>query len=162
MIGIITKEGYCIMFTKNEIMLSNLLNNMFYSEESDNEEISDKIQELKIEKISINELARIKKLLSFIVVKNTTLDKLQKKSLDYYYLIEKIKITPLFNCSKFFDLLNIVNFLDIEILLYIMTDYIKELIKDTDINEIMEKFNLETTDFSELENNRTDMINKLS
>lgn len=162
MIKIITKENHSILFEKNEIVLSKFLNSMFFNEDFDNKPMLDTTQELKIEKISINELARIKNLLSFIVVKNTTLDKLQKKSLDYYYLIEKTKITPLFNCSKFFDLLNIVNFLDIEILLYIMTDYIKNLIKDADFNEIMEKFNLEITDFSELENNRIDMIKNLS
>ena len=162
MIKIITKEDHSIIFTKNEIMLSNLLNNMFYSEESDNEEITDKIQELKIKKIYINELAKIKDLLSFIVLKNITLDKLQIKSLHYYDLIEKIKITPLFNCSNFFDLLNIVNFLDIQILLYLMTGYVKEIINDLTFNDVIEKFGLEKSNFSELENNRMNVINNLS
>ena len=157
MIKIITKEDHSILFKKEEIILSNVLNNIFFDDDDDNIK-----QEIKIDKISINELTKIKSLLSFITINDITLDKLKNKSLHYYDLIEKIKITPLFNCSSFFELLNIINFLDIQILLYLMTDYVKETINDLTFNDVIEKFGLEKSNFSELENNRIQLINDLS
>ena len=66
-------------------------------------------QEIKINKISINELAKIKSLLLLIVINDITIEKLQNKSLVYYELISHIKITPLFN-SPLLRYCNIVKF----------------------------------------------------
>jgi hypothetical protein len=155
MIKIITKEDHSVLFKKEEIILSNVLNNIFFDDDCIK-------QEIKIDKISINELAKIKALLSLIVINDITIEKLQSKSLVYYELISHIKITPLFNCCNFFALLDIVNFLNIEILLYLMKDYIKEIINDLTFTEVIENFCLEKSNFSELENNRINVINHLS
>ena len=158
MIRIITKEDHKIKFNKSEILLSNLLKNMFYNE--DNEK--DTIQDIKINKISILELGKIKALLSFISIEKISFDKIKEKTFYYNEIVDMIKITPIFTCEKFFKLMDIVNFLDIEILLFIMKTYIIDIINDYSVKEVCELFKLKKEDFSELQHNRISIVRKLS
>tara|TARA_X000000368_G_C23028102_1_gene711204 strand:+ start:1245 stop:1721 length:477 start_codon:yes stop_codon:yes gene_type:complete len=156
MFKLISKENQSILFNEKEIKLS-----VFLSMFETNFDKEDEIPELKIEKISIDLLAKIKKMLEIIVKKNITLDILKKKNLLYYDLLKYLQISEHFQQKDFFKLLDICNYLHIEILLFLMVQYLKDIIKDSTPNDINLMFNLTEDDYPEKDNNRIKLLNSI-
>ena len=177
MIRIITKEDQSILFNKEEIKFSIFLNNMFFNkqfynnedscEDSDNSDNSDNscedsgedsdnknVKELKIDKLSIQSLVKIKAIIQYVLEK--------KIENDYNNKLKKIiQISKYFSLKDFFDLLDAVNYLHIELIINLMVDYLKSEIEDNTLIEIKKKFNLTDYDFTGDQLRREELFNKI-
>ena len=141
MIKIFSKEGWQILLTPCQAKLSKLLDDIFFNEMFDGEE------ELEMtDKFSYETLFKVNSLTKFIIDNKITLEMLEKRTNQYYEMLKRVKITPLFSLKDFFKLLDAVNFFDIEIIIYIMLSYIKNEIKELTIDDFCEKYNLTSDD----------------
>jgi len=171
MIRIITKEDQSILFNKEEIKFSTFLNNMFFNkqfynnedsedscEDSDNScEDSDNknVKELKIDKLSIQSLVKIKAIIQYVLENNIKNYKNNNK------LKKIIQISKYFSLKDFFDLLDAVNYLHIELIINVMVNYIKQEIEDDTLMEIKKTFNLTDDDFTGDQLKREELFNKI-
>jgi replicative superfamily II helicase len=169
MIRIITKEDQSILFNKEEIKFSTFLNNMFFNKQFYNNEDSDNscedscedsenknVKELKIDKLSIQSLVKIKAIIQYV---------LEKKIDDYKNnnkLKKIIQISKYFSLKDFFELLEVVNYLHIELIINVMVNYIKQEIEDDTIMEIKKTFNLTDDDFTGDQLKREELFNKIT
>lgn len=157
MFKIISNDNQSILFNKKEIKFSVFLSNMF---EMDVDK-EDEIPELKIEKITIFLLAKIKKMLEIIVKKNITLDILKRKTSIYYDLLKYVQISKNFQQKDFFKLMDVCNYLDIEILLFLMIQYLKDIINDSTVKDVNLMFNLNENDYLDIDNNRINFLHSI-
>ena len=178
MIRIITKEDQSILFNKEEIKFSTFLNNMFFNkqfynnkdsedscEDSDNSDNScedsgedsdnKNVKELKIDKLSIQSLVKIKAIIQYVLENNIKNYKNNNK------LKKIIQISKYFSLSDFFDLLDSVNYLHIELIINVLVDYLKSEIEDNTLIEIKKKFNLTDYDFTGDQLRREELFNKI-
>ena len=172
MIRIITKEDQSILFNKEEIKFSTFLNNMFFNkqfynnedsedscEDSDNScEDSDNknVKELKIDKLSIQSLVKIKAIIQYVLEKKIENDYKNKNKLK-----KMIQISKYFSLKEFFELLDVVNYLHIELIINVMVNYIKQEIEDDTLMEIKKTFNLTDDDFTGDQLKREELFNKI-
>tara|TARA_B100000795_G_scaffold267496_1_gene252438 strand:+ start:9815 stop:10330 length:516 start_codon:yes stop_codon:yes gene_type:complete len=164
MIKIISKENKEFFFEKEEIalsvFLSNFFNKNFYNFDDDeaneaneaneneaNENDEDEANEAKILKLDISTYSLIK-------IKQMTECILKKQE-----CLKYIKISETFNLTDFFILLDAVNYLHIETILLIMTNYIKDKINTMTIDDTKRFFKLENADL--VNPVRMDMLNNL-
>jgi len=157
MIKIISKEGWQILLTPCQAKLSKLLDDIFFNEMFD----KDEEQEMRIDKFSYEILSKIKFLMKIIIDNKITLEILEKRTNQYYEMLKRVKITPLFSLKDFFKLLDAVNFLNIDIIIYIMLSYIKNEITELTINEFCEKYNLTSDDIINNGNTHINYFNQI-
>ena len=172
MIRIITKEDQSILFNKEEIKFSTFLNNMFFNkqfynnedsedscEDSDNScEDSDNknVKELKIDKLSIQSLVKIKAIIQYVLEK-----KIENDYKNNNKIKKMIQISKYFSLKEFFELLDVVNYLHIELIINVMVNYINLEIEDNTLIEIKKTFNLTDDDFTGAELIRIELFNKI-
>ena len=176
MIRIITKEDQSILFNKEEIKFSTFLNNMFFNkqfynnedscedsedscEDSDNycEDSDNKnVKELKIDKLSIQSLVKIKAIIQYVLEK-----KIENDYKNNNKLKKIIQISKYFSLKEFFELLDVVNYLHIELIINVMVNYIKQEIEDDTLIEIKKTFNLTDDDFTGDQLKREELFNKI-
>ena len=158
MLKIIAKENRSILFTEDEYSHSVLLKTMFLNQDiGDDEEKEEKVMHLQ--NISIICLSRIKVILRYIVkhnVKAKTITNNQKNDIEKY-----IRITETFQLKDFFEMINGLNYLHIDIILNIMLSYLKNEIKETSIDDVKKKFNMCDNDFNEQENARMNIFKNI-
>ena len=178
MIRIITKEDQSILFNKEEIKFSTFLNNMFFNkqfynnedsedscEDSDNSDNSDNscedsdnknVKELKIDKLSIQSLVKIKAIIQYVLE-----NKIENDYKNNNKLKKMIQVSKYFSLKEFFELLDVVNYLHIELIINVMVNYIKQEIEDDTLMEIKKTFNLTDDDFTGDQLKREELFNKI-
>ena len=114
MLKIIARENRSILFTQDEYSHSELLKTMFLNEDiKDNGKTEEKV--IHLQNTSITSLSRIKVILRYIVKYNVDMETMTNK---HRYEIEKyIQIKETFQLKDFFEMINSLNYLHIDIIL---------------------------------------------
>tara|TARA_B100001093_G_scaffold495830_1_gene540737 strand:+ start:4133 stop:4621 length:489 start_codon:yes stop_codon:yes gene_type:complete len=158
MLKIIAKENRSILFTEDEYSHSVLLKTMFLNEDmGDDEETEEKV--IHLQNISITSLSRIKVILRYVVkhnVKIKTITNNQKNEIEKY-----IKIKETFQLKDFFEMINSLNYLHIDIILKPMISYLKNEIRENSIDDVKKKFDVCEDDFNEQENARMNIFKNI-
>jgi hypothetical protein len=158
MLKIIAKENRSILFTEDEYSHSELLKTMFLNEDmGDDEETQEKV--IHLQNTSITSLSRIKVILRYVVKHNV---KTETMTNEHKYEIEKyIKIKETFQLKDFFEMINSLNYLHIDIILKPMISYLKNEIKENSIDDVKKKFDICDDDFNEQEKFRINIFKSL-
>jgi hypothetical protein len=162
MIRIVTKENKKILFSKQEIKFSTLLNNLFFNDdeedEEDKEDKEDEIIEFKIQRVSIESFTKIKNIFQYII--NNKLE-INDELYNNYNLNKFIEISPTFTIQMFFKFLDTVNFLHINVIIKLMCNSIKEDISYLYISGIEKKFNLNKNELNDKSKLRLKLFEKI-
>ena len=151
MIRIVSKEDKKIIFSKQEIEFSTFLNNLFFNSDYENDDENDdeseeNILEFKISKVTIWSLTKIKNIIQFII--NNKLE-INEELYDNYNLNKFIEISPTFTMKNFFELLDNVNYLHIDVVIKLMCKSIKDDIAYLHISAIEKKYDLDKSEFND-------------
>jgi len=152
MIKIITKENNKILFSKQEIEFSTFLNNLFFENEED-------IIEFKISRVSTKCLKKIKNIIQYIVKNKIEVD---DNLCNNYHLNKFIEISPTFTTKMFFEFLDTVNFLHIDVIIKLMCHSIKDDISYLYISDIEKKYNINKDDICASEKLRLELFEKIT
>lgn len=190
MIEIISNDKIHIQFTDIEAVYSITLKELFYNEDEDKNGEKKISETIPLDYISGEYLQILKLLLGYLVEFN--LNNLTMKTINNYTdltvpIKNILEINEEFTIEKMFKFIDICNFLNIPVLLYIfkmkmsemiegkteneikkifnidmdlnsLNEGIEEFVKNNEICEIMEKNKLEKKDFTKKENEAIDIM----
>lgn len=149
MIRIVSKEDKKIIFSKKEIEFSIFLNNLFFNNDYQNDDENDEdenIIEFKIPRITMESLIKIKNIIQYIINNNLEID---DQIYDNYNLNKFIEISETFTVKDFFELLDNVNYLHIDVIIKLMCKSIKEDIAYMHISNIEKKYDIDKNDLND-------------
>ena len=149
MIRIVSKEDKKIIFSKKEIEFSIFLNNLFFNNDYQNDDENNEdenIIEFKIPRITMESLTKIKNIIQYIINNNLEID---DQIYDNYNLNKFIEISETFTVKDFFELLDNVNYLHIDVIIKLMCKSIKEDIAYMHISNIEKKYDIDKNDLND-------------
>ena len=160
-----TIDNETVEFTDKEANLSAFLNTMFYSgdETFTGGESKINIDTIVIQKANKKILSIVQKLCKYVLLYNLSKDMIETNTYtDIPTVIQKdIDISKKFTLRDLFLLIDIVNFMDIEIILQILKKKVEYMVSSERPEVVMELFQLSYDDFTEREKEAVETYNAM-